>query len=932
VVGDLIGEGFAQERPAVGETPNLAARLQALAEPGTVVISSGTRNLTGGLFDYRDLGQHSLKGFSEPVHVCQVLGLSKIESRFEARHLSGTSSLLGREEELDLLLRRWEEAKRGEGRVVLLTGEPGIGKSRIARALQDRIGSDPHTALSYFCSPLHQSSALYPIIGQLTRAAGIERDDSAEVKLDKLQFLSAKSSGNLSENMPLFAALLSIPGGDLYPLPEMTPQRRKERTLAALLDHVKGSAASQPILMQVEDLHWIDPTSLELLSLAIDQISGQRILLLATARPEFTPPWPSHPHISNISLNRLGRPDGEALILDVTKTKPLPAEIRDQIIERTDGVPLFIEELTKSVIESGLLREKADHYELTGPLPPLAIPSTLHASLLARLDRLSAVKDVAQTAAVIGREFSYPLIAAATVLAEGNLNEALAQLVAAQLIYQRGVPPDATYQFKHALVQDASYASLLRSRRQQLHSQIARALEERFSDIVATEPETLAHHYTEAGITNAALSYWLKAGQRATGHTAYRESVRHLERGLAIINTLPESADRDRRELSFQIALGTPLIALGGWAARDFEVRSDRATVLADKLGEVHLLYRSHSAQWLYCVGSGNHRRARAIAERGRNLAMRHQGDRLMRLGAHNAMGVSLLFGGEFAAAQKELQRVLALYDPERDRSMQTFANLFAAGSAYLAWALWILGYPERAARMQDQASDYAAELNHPLTIGFVHINGGHLEQFCGNVAAVLAHTKALTGLMMEHGVPMPTWRGMTNILEGWATALSGSTEYGIDLMQRGLAARESHNSSVHHSFYMSLLAQIHARVGNVKTALDLCSAAQERAQRTEEHIWLGELHRIEGDVRSAAGHPLIEVEGCFRRAFDVSHRQGAKMFELRAAMALAKLWRDQGRDVEAHDLLAPIYCWFTEGFESVDLKDANALLAELSK
>jgi class 3 adenylate cyclase len=440
VVGDLVRQSLTQENAAIGETTNLVARLQGIAEPNSIVISPVTHRLAGALFDYRDLGWHTLKGFSEQVHVRQVLGPSKVESRFEARHPSGASPLLGREEELELLLRRWEQAKGGEGRVVLLTGEPGIGKSRVASALRDRLKSDPHTPLSYFCSPLHQGSALYPFIGHLTRAAGIERGDSTVVKLDKLQSLLALSSGNLPEAMPLFSALLSIPGGDRYPLPEMTPQRRKERTLAALLDQLNRLAMRQPILMLYEDLHWIDPTSLELLSLGIEQIGDQRILLVATARPEFTPPWPDHRHISSLSLNRLGRPEGEALISGITKGRSLPVEVRDQIIGRTDGVPLFIEELTKTVLESGLLREAEDHFELTAPLPPLAIPSTLHASLLARLDRLSSVKDVAQIGAVIGREFTYALIAAAAALSEENLNAALAQLVTAGLIYPARCP------------------------------------------------------------------------------------------------------------------------------------------------------------------------------------------------------------------------------------------------------------------------------------------------------------------------------------------------------------------------------------------------------------------------------------------------------------------------------------------------------------
>jgi class 3 adenylate cyclase len=445
VVGDLVQQGVTQENAAIGETTNLVARLQAIAEPNTLVISPVTHRLVGALFDYRDLGRHPLKGFAEPVHVRQVLGVSKVESRFEAQHQAGASPLFGRDEEVELLLRRWEEAKRGEGRVVLLIGEPGIGKSRIARALRDQLSDEPHTPLSYFCSPQRQSSALHPHIIQLTHAAGIEGADSADIKLDKLQLLLAQSSGNLSQDMSLFAALLSIPGGDRYPLPEMTPQRRKERTLSTLLDQAKRLATRQPILMVYEDLHWIDPTSLELLSLIVDQMRAQRILLVATARPEFTPPWPAHRHISTLSLNRLGRHESEAVIAGITKGKLLPPEVLDQIIERTDGVPLFIEELTKTVLESGLLREGKDRYELVSSLPPLGIPSTLHASLLARLDRLASVKGVAQIGATIGREFSYALVASIAALPEKALQAALMQLVDAELIFQRGVPPEAMY-------------------------------------------------------------------------------------------------------------------------------------------------------------------------------------------------------------------------------------------------------------------------------------------------------------------------------------------------------------------------------------------------------------------------------------------------------------------------------------------------------
>ena len=596
VVGDLVREGVTQENAAIGETTNLAARLQSLAEPNTIVIAPETHRLVGALFEYRDLGSQTLKGFGEPLHVRQVIRPSKIENRFEVRRAAMGSRLLGRDEELDLLWRRWEQAKRGEGRVVLVTGEPGIGKSRLTRALQERLRSEPYTQLLYHCSPYHQDSALYPIIGQLIRAAGIERDDAPQTKLDKLEVLLRQSSENPAEDMPLFAALLSIPGGDRYPLPTFTPQRIKERTLGSLLAHLKQLAAHQPVLMVFEDMHWIDPTSLELLSLAIDQIKSARILMLATARPEFTPPWPSHRHTSSIGLTRLDKIEGEALVAGMTGAKSLPRELLDQIVARTDGVPLFIEELTKTVLESGLLREADGRYELTGPLPPLAIPSTLHASLLARLDRLASVKDVAQIGAAIGREFSYALISAVAALPERDLNAALAQLVHAELIFQRGVPPDATYQFKHALVQDAAYASLVRSRRQQLHGLIGRALVEQFPETADIEPEIVAHHYAEAGLPDAAIDYWQKAGERAIRTSAYAEAVKHITNGVDLLQQLPSTMTRMRQELEFQIALGGACIASKGCGASETGAAYARAYELSRLTEDASQLPKSSEA------------------------------------------------------------------------------------------------------------------------------------------------------------------------------------------------------------------------------------------------------------------------------------------------------------------------------------------------
>ena len=936
VVGELIGEGAALEEAVVGTPPNLAARLQQIAEPDAVVIAESTRRLLGSLFALHDLGMQSIKGIEAPGHAFRVLGEGSAESRFEALHDTSLTRLIGRDYELAFLLERLTRAKEAEGQVVLLSGEPGIGKSRLLSALRERVREQPLMTLRHFCSPYHQNSALYPHVIQLTRAAGIGRDDSADIKLDKLRSLLAQSSSKLDQDMPLFAALLSIPAGERYPLPEMTPQRLKERTLAALLDKLKRLAARQPVLVVYEDLHWIDPTSLELLWLAIEEIGAQRILLLATARSEFTSPWPGHRHVSTLALNRFGRSESETLIAGVTKGKALPTEVRDQIVSRTDGVPLFVEELTKTVLESELLRDAGDHYELTGPLPSLAIPSTLHASLLARLDRLAKVKDVAQVAAVIGREFSYPLIAAAAVLPERDLNAALAQLVAAELIYQRGVPPDATYEFKHALVQDASYASLVRRRRQKLHRTIARALEVRLPELVETEPETLAHHLTEAGLTESALSYWLKAGRRATARWAYTEAVSHLERGLALLKALPDSANRDRRELDFLIALRAPMTAVTGFALNpDFEILTDRATALAEKLADVRHLYTSLQAQFTYCQATCKIGKLREISQRCQEIAVR-AGDREMQLGAHQLMGRSLLECGEFAAARNEYERAFAKYDPQRDRSMPSPTTPIAICTSMLTWALWISGYAERATNIQKQAFKYAADLNQVFTTYWVHWAAGvQLEQLLGNTAAVLDHTHVLDALVLEHGVKiwwmLGGWSdGIAMFYRGWAIASDGDVD-GIALMHRGLAILEAKNVACYQSYYRSLLAQIHARAGEPRPALALCRDAQARARQTEERIWLAELYRIEGEVRCAAGDSLTKVEDCFRQALDISRRQGARMFELRAATALARLRCDQGRGVEARDLLAPVYGWFTEGFNTADLKNAKALLTRVS-
>src|SRR6266511_122533 len=697
VVSELLIDETSAEQAVVGETPNLAARLHTLAELGTVLICPSTRRLTGGHFDYRDLGPLALKGWAEPVPVWQVLGASGVESRFEAMHKTKLQPLFGREEEIELLLRRWRHATQGEGRVVLLTGEPGIGKSHIALALEERLQSEPHIALRYFCSAHHTNSALFPFIGQLERAAGFERSDSVTEKLSKLDALVAQSTAD-PEHVAVLASLFALPARDRYQLQELSPQKRKEKTLAALLAQLDELAARQPVFIIFEDIHWIDPTSLELLTAMVEHVPQLRILLLATARPEFTLPWPSYPHMTTIPLSRLGRREGAALVERVTSGKKLPKEVMDEILARTDGVPLFIEELTKTVLESGLLQEQDGQYVLERPLPSLAIPTTLHASLMARLDRLAPVREVAQIGAVAGREFHYELLNAVAGLPRERLEEALGQLVRSELIVPRGEIPHAVYAFRYTLVRDAIYAGLPNNRRGNLHAVIASALEQHFPEIVQTQPETLAHHFTEAGLVERAINYWRKAGQHAARRSANAEAVHHLARGLELLPNIDDPMLRNKSELLLQTSLGHSLRAIKGWSIDRVKDAYVRALQLCKESG-----FDEHTLPAVFGLWTWNFVRtalgeAQALAEHLVNTAQTLD-DSVYKVLAHEALGFTLFAHGKFAAAHAALQRSISMCE---DSKAAAYLDLSAQDPRvhvrlYDGMVLWLLGYPDQA-------------------------------------------------------------------------------------------------------------------------------------------------------------------------------------------------------------------------------------------
>ncbi|HUH83419.1 MAG TPA: AAA family ATPase [Stellaceae bacterium] len=923
VVGDLLGAG--QEQAVIGETPNLAARLQALAEPGTVVIASTTRRLTGGLFEYRDLGAVGLKGFARNVPAWQVLGASAAESRFEALRAS-TTPLVGRDEEVNLLLRRWEQAKRGEGSVVLISGEPGIGKSRIAETLLERLAGEPHTRLRNFCSPHHQDSAFYPSITQIGRAAGFRRDDTDGQRLAKLEAVLALATDDLAETVPLLAELLSVPTGDRYPPLDLTPQSRKEKTSRTLMAQIEGLAARQPVLLVIEDAHWSDPTSLELLELIVERAPSLPLLVVVTFRPEFAPPWVGRPQVTLISLNRLSRRLRVEMIAHVTAGKALPPEIAEQITDRTDGVPLFIEELTKAVVESGLLVDSGNRYVAMGSLAPLAIPTSLQASLLARLDRLGPNREVAQIAAALGRHFSHELIGAVAAMPQEQLDDGLARLVQAELIFRRGTPPDAQYTFKHALVQDAAYATLLRSRRRQLHARIAATLEEQFPEVVAAEPVLLAQHCAEAGLAEKAVLYWLKASQQAMARSAMTEAVAQLRKGLDALESLPDGSSRRRHELELNLALGPALSATKGWSATEVGETLARARALAEEVDRLDYIVPLSLGQWAFHMGRAELTQALSLAEQIEMIgAARH--DVATELLGCRAQGSTRLFLGEFVAARALLERCHGLADPAHRVIRGSMSeDPYALMLTYLALALTRLGYLDQARLRLNEAVSEARRLRHAQTLAAVLTLANWTDI---GWRQMQRHADELLALSTEHRFPLHL--GWATAFRGWSLAALGQPREGLSLLTQGLEMLRATGNFSGTPLVLTMFGETCARLGQPGEALNCFAEAARIIEMTEERYHEAELHRLRGDVLSGTGDPAA-AERSYHQALAVARQQNAKLFELRASISLARLWREAGQCGAARDLLAGIYGWFTEGFGTPILDDAKALLEELAR
>jgi hypothetical protein len=932
VVGDLVGQGSAQEQAVVGETPNLAARLQALAGPGAVVIAESTRRLLGSGFELKPLGPQVLNGFDAPVPAWMVLREAENVSRFEASRSQSMTPFVGREHEVALLLDRWREASEGEGQVALISGEAGIGKSRLLAALSEQIGSEPHVRVRYQCSPHHGNDAFYPIASHIWHAAGFVTGEPAAAKLDKLEAMIKRSGLEAKAIAPFLAALLSIPGEERYPPIEMAPGEQKERTIEALMAVLEGLTKDAPLLALLEDAHWIDPTSLDVFGRLVDRLSNLRALLMITFRPEFAAPWVGRAHVASLQLSRFGRRQAIAMVRGVAGGKAFPSEVLEQIVARTDGVPLFVEELTKTVLESRLLREENGAYVLDHALTPVAIPSTLQDSLMARLDRLASVKEIAQIGAAIGREFSYRLLEAVSPLQGLALQDALGQLVAAELIHARGAPPEAAYVFKHALVQDTAYVSLLRGRRQRIHADIARALEERFADQVATAPDIIAHHYAEAGLPEPATRYWLKAAELALSRSANPEASRHVDAGLALIPRLSDGPDRQSLELALQIARGNALLQLKGFNAPETVAAWTKAKRPIDAgvgtdLQRFSVLHGLCMAAWYAAQMEPALVLARQIVE----IADR-QDDATYRLVGYRLLGAIQALTGKHREALESLQRAEQYHDPSRQK-MLSYRFGFDLGLAVKCrkiLALLFLGLHDEAARISDQVLAELPGHGHASTVAMCTFRAIVFPEFLlGDFEACERHSAELVAYCADKRVEQ--FRLFGTIFHAGTRAAREPTEENIAAIYAATAARRQSGSRVGESQDISLVAEALLTAGDVAGAEAALQEGIALVERSGERFWLAELHRLDGQV--ALKRPEADqarAEACFLKAIDIARSQESRLLELRAAIDLARLWRKAGSPNDPRVLLEPILATIEGGETTRDVRNAHALLAAI--
>jgi class 3 adenylate cyclase/predicted ATPase len=915
----VVGTGAGKEMDVFGPAANIAARVETAAEPGTVLISHATQRLIAGRFIVQDRGAQELKGIDRPVQLYRVI-------RPGGTPPSATGALtpfVGREEELHLLGKRWERVCEGEGQVVTIVGEPGIGKSRLLQHFHKRLAERPHTWSEAAAGPFFQNTPFYPVSEMLHQFVG---DTAGPEQLAELARRLTAVGLAPTEAIPLIAPLLNLPLPPEYPPSPLSPEQQRRRLLATLIEWVLESAREQPLVIVTEDLHWADPSTLELIQLLVEQGATERLLLLYTARPEFRAPWAMRAHHTQITLNRLSASQVRTMVAEVAAQKALSDETIATVVERSTGVPFFVEELTRFVLESD-----------DPKLARSEIPVTVQDSLMARLDRLGPLaKEIAQIGAVIGRGFSYELLRAVHPVAEADLERTLRSLADAELLYPRGIEPEAIYQFKHALIQDVAYQSLLRGKRRQYHRQIAEALEQGLGRAAEARPELLAHHYTEADLKEPAIRQWQIAGHNAVQRSANAEAVSQLTKALELLNQMPVTPERFNQELALQLALGTPLVATRGIASPEVGKVYARARELCRQAGEAPQLFPVLWGLWVFYTARADHEVARELADQCLRLAEKARDPDLL-LEAHHALGVTLTALAEFAPALEQLDQVIVNYDPVRHGS---FGFLYGqdpkvACLAQSTWALWLHGFPDRALRRTDEAITLARELSHPYSLALALSFGAIVHQLNQDQSAVQECAEALIKLATEKDFAMWTPWGL--VLRGWALSQSGESAEGICQIREGVAAFRATGAEVMVPYFLGLLADAYRKSGQAEEGLSVLAEAQAVIDRSRECWWESELYRLKGEftlMRGGGQNSTLQdekaAEQYFHQALNIATRQTARLLELRAAMSLSGLWQKQGKKAEARRMLLDIYGSLTEGFKTTDLQQTERLLEEL--
>jgi class 3 adenylate cyclase/predicted ATPase len=929
LVGELMGQDTAKERSVFGETPNLAARLQAVAQPNQLVIDLATKRLVGNEFEFVDLGAFSLKGFDTPIQAWQVLSPTLSASRFESHRSSHLAKFVGREEELALLLGRWREAVGGEGQVVLLCGEAGIGKSRLTRSLCDRLADERYQSIQFQCSPYHTNTALFPAINFLRQAAGIDNADNAQMQLNKLDVTARESGIDNQETVSLLADLLSIPADHLYPSPNVSSEKRKHMTLEALVHYLQRLAERSPVMFVMEDAHWLDPTTLDLMTRIIDRIRQMRVFLLITFRPDFKAMWSEYSHVTSLTLSRLPRRQGTELISAITGGKALPPELQQAILAKTDGVPLYIEALTENLLESGLLAEGQGSYTLNSPLKELPIPNSLHALLMERVDRLGQAKDIVQAGAAIGREFTYELLQATVEATDSQLRNALDLFVASGLIFKEGEIPLATYHFKHALVQEAAYSTLPKKLRRVLHAGIARALESRFDERVKMEPELLAYHYEQAGLAVQAVDYWHRAARRDAARSANSEALNHFNKALELLKDLPQSPERNALELELLLARGVPLLSVKGYASDEMERNYRRAKDLSQEhSGSVHQ-FRAMRGLWVFHLVSGQIVNACGLAEHLLALATHEQRSDLL-VEAHHLLGATYYFLGRFHEAKHHLLTTISLDDPNQHRSLAWLYGQDPGITArtMLARASWILGEVDQAETLALEAIAMARAAEHPYTLVFALVFLSRIYSAVRNAKRTQELTDEAIAVSTKYSFGLGLALGTTS--QGWALANKGQ-EDGLGKLISGLAAIRGTGARLDNTFTLALLADIYLQNNRIEEGLGAIEDAQKPAVAGGELFWQAELLRLKGELLLKQSDQSVHAaEQCLCEAIKIAQGQQATMLELRTATSLARLWRKLNKPDEAKHILHSVYSRFTQGIDNRDLIEAKTVLEQL--